>query len=63
MIDKFQDIYSYVSGYGITVYSAKQYNTNCNTWYVVGDTCENKALILNEIKLHNLKLKGGDCYD
>jgi len=54
MKNKTQRIKSYISGAGLKVYEAEQYNKQTNSWYIVGDCSTNKKFIQVHINLHNL---------
>ena len=53
--DKTQQITSYISCAGVKIYETLQFNKDCNNWFIVGDSSENKKLIESRIKLHNYK--------
>ncbi len=55
-IDKQQRIHSYTSGAGLMVYEIEQYNKDCDTWFIVGDSSTLLAWIQHQIKDHNKEL-------
>lgn len=52
---------SYISACGVPVYESIQYDAPSDDWYIVGDSSENRELIMNRVCLHNTQLEEKSC--
>lgn len=54
-----QRLSSYISGAGLEVYESEQYDAFSDDWYIVGDSSDNRNLIMTRIQLHNTQVEEG----
>lgn len=54
-----QRLSSYISGAGVEVYESEQYDAFSDEWYIVGDSSDNRDLIMTRIQLHNTQVEEG----
>lgn len=54
-----QRLSSYISGAGLEVYESEQYDAFSDDWYIVGDSSDNRNLMMTRIQLHNTQVEEG----